>query len=67
MGNSIGLDLHEPPYIVPGIQQSLREEMVFYIYPTGFVPGVGIVKMADVVLITEDGCENLTSLARETI
>ena len=67
MGNSIGLDLHEPPYIVPGIQQSLREDMVFSIYPTGFVPGVGIVKMADVVLITEDGCENLTSLARETI
>ena len=67
MGNSIGLDLHEPPYIVPGIQQSVREDMVFSIYPTGFVPGVGTVKMADVVLITEHGCENLTSLARETM
>ena len=67
MGNSIGLALHEPPYIVPGIQQSVREDMVFSIYPTGFVPGTGTVKMADVVLITEDGCKNFTSLARETV
>ena len=67
IGNSIGLDLFEPPYIVPGVQQSLREGMVFSVHPTGFVDGVGTVKIADIFLITEDGCENLTSLARETM
>ena len=66
-GNSIGLDLYEPPYIVPDVQQSLRAGMVFSIHPTGFARGVGAVKIADVLLITEDGCENLTSLARETM
>ncbi|MFX1578098.1 MAG: M24 family metallopeptidase [Promethearchaeota archaeon] len=66
-GNSIGLDLYEPPYIVPEVQQSLREGMVFSIHPTGFADGVGAVKIADVLLITEDGCDNLTSLARETM
>ena len=67
LGNSIGLDLYEPPYIVPEVQQSLREGMVFSIHPTGFADGVGAVKIADVILISEDGCENLTSLARETM
>jgi Xaa-Pro aminopeptidase len=66
-GNSIGLDLYEPPYIVPDVQQSLRAGMVFSIHPTGFAAGVGAVKIADVFLITEDGCENLTTLARETM
>jgi Xaa-Pro dipeptidase len=66
-GNSIGLDLFEPPYIMPDVQQSLRKGMVFSIHPTGFAPGVGAVKIADVVLITDDGFENFTSLARETM
>lgn len=67
LGNSIGLDLYEPPYIVPEIQQVLREGMVFSIHPTGFAAGVGVVKIADIVLIIEDGCEILTTLARETM
>ena len=66
-GNSIGLDLYEPPYIVPNVQQSLRAGMVLSIHPTGFAAGVGAVKIADVFLITEDGCENLTKLDRETM
>ncbi|MGY5854955.1 MAG: Xaa-Pro peptidase family protein [Candidatus Thorarchaeota archaeon] len=67
LGNSIGLDLYEPPYIVAEVQQSLREGMVFSIHPTGFAAGVGAVKIGDIVVITEDGCENLTTLARETM
>jgi Xaa-Pro dipeptidase len=67
IGNSIGLDLYEPPYIVSDAQQSLREGMVFSIHPTGFAPGVGAVKIADIIQITENGCENLTTLARETM
>ncbi len=67
LGNSIGLDLYEPPFILPEVQQSLREGMVFSIHPTGFSAGVGAVKIADIVQITEDGCKNLTTLARETM
>ncbi|MHA3962044.1 MAG: M24 family metallopeptidase [Candidatus Thorarchaeota archaeon SMTZ1-45] len=67
LGNSIGLDLHEPPFIAPDAQHTLRPGMVFSLHPTGFATGVGTVKIADVVLITDSGCENLTSLARETI
>ncbi|MFW9963656.1 MAG: M24 family metallopeptidase [Candidatus Sifarchaeia archaeon] len=67
LGNSIGLDLYEPPYIVPEVLQSVRPGMVFSLHPTGFALDIGSVKIADVVLITDMGCENLTSLTRETI
>ncbi|MDH4213087.1 MAG: Xaa-Pro peptidase family protein [Candidatus Thorarchaeota archaeon] len=67
LGSSIGLDLHEPPYISPKSQYSLREGMVFTLHPTRFLPEVGSAKVADVVLLTHDGMENLGSLARETM
>jgi Xaa-Pro aminopeptidase len=67
LGSSIGLDLHEPPYISPTSQYSLREGMVFTLHPTRYLPDIGTAKVADVVLITQDGAENLGSLARETL
>jgi Xaa-Pro aminopeptidase len=67
LGSSIGLDLHEPPYISPGSQYSVREGMVFTLHPTGYIPDVGSAKVADVVLVTHKGLENMGSLARETM
>ena len=67
LGSSIGLDLREPPYISSESQYSLKEGMVFTLHPTGYVSGVGAVKVADVFLVTSEGVENLASLARETM
>ena len=67
LGSSIGLDLREPPYITLESQYSLKEGTVFTLHPTGFAPGVGAVKVADVFLVTSNGVENLASLARETM
>ncbi len=67
IGSSIGLDLREPPYITSESQYSLKEGMVFTLHPTGFAPGVGAAKVADVYVVTSEGVENLASLARETI
>jgi Xaa-Pro aminopeptidase len=66
-GNSIGLDLYEPPYLTPHGDISLGENMVFSIHPTAFVEGIGTVKIADIVKISSDGCENLTTISRETM
>ncbi|MHA2177948.1 MAG: M24 family metallopeptidase [Candidatus Thorarchaeota archaeon] len=66
-GNSIGLDLYEPPYLTPHGENSLGDNMVFSIHPTGFVEGVGTAKIADIVKLTPDGCEKLTTVARETM
>jgi Xaa-Pro dipeptidase len=67
LGSSIGLDLREPPYITLRNPFTLKEGMVFTLHPTGYAPGVGAVKVADVFLVTSDGVENLASLARETM
>jgi Xaa-Pro aminopeptidase len=67
IGSSVGLDLHEPPYISPESEYSLREGMVFTIHPTGYLPDVGSAKVADVFLMTQDGVQNLGTLARETM
>jgi len=66
-GNSIGLDLYEPPYLTPDGDVSMGENMVFSIHPTAFVEGIGAAKIADVVKISSSGCENLTTIARETM
>ncbi len=67
IGSSIGLDLSEPPFISEGSQYSLREGMVFALNPTGYIPDVGCVKIADVYHVKSDCVENLGSLARETL
>ncbi len=67
LGSSIGLDLREPPYISPENPYTLKENMVFTMHPTGYVSEVGAVKVADVLLVTADGVENLATLARETM
>ena len=67
LGSSIGLDLREPPYLTPDNPFSFKEGMSFTFHPTGYAPGVGTVKLADVFLLTTKGVETLGSLARETI
>jgi Xaa-Pro aminopeptidase len=66
-GNSIGLDLYEPPYLTPHGDVILGENMVFSIHPTAFVEGIGTAKIADVVKISPDGCENLMTISSETM
>ncbi len=67
LGNSIGLDLHEPPFIDSSSTSGIREGMVLSLRPVCNHPSVGTVKIADVVLVTADGVENLTSVSRETL
>ncbi len=67
LGSSIGLDLSEPPFISEGSQYSLREGMVFALHPTGYVPELGCVKIADVYLVNSESVDNLGTLARETL
>jgi len=46
---------------------SLREGMVVSLHPTYYHEGVGAAKLADMLLITSRGYENLSTITRETM
>ncbi len=66
-GHGLGLEVHEPPYIVAGNEIALRPGMTFTIEPGIYLPGKGGVRIEDDVVITETGCDSLTTFARDLI
>lgn len=66
-GRGIGLDLHEEPFIDRGVTMVLEPGMVFSVEPGIYLPGTGGVRIEDTVLITDNGCEVLTSSERYRI
>ncbi|MGO3153063.1 MAG: M24 family metallopeptidase [Galactobacter sp.] len=66
-GHGIGFEVHEHPYVVPGDITVLQEGMTFTIEPGIYVPGIGGVRIEDVIEVTANGANSLNSTSRDLL
>ena len=64
-GHGLGLEGHEPPYLVEGDTNLLEPGMTYTVEPGIYIQGVGGVRIEDNVVITKTGAETLTSFSRD--
>ncbi|MEW6251056.1 MAG: Xaa-Pro peptidase family protein [Planctomycetota bacterium] len=57
LGHGIGIECHEPPYLVAGSAEVLRPGMCCTVEPGVYVPGEFGVRIEDDIIVTADGCE----------
>ena len=63
-GHGLGLEVHELPRISK-VPTTLRTGNVVTVEPGLYYPGIGGVRLEDVVVVTESGCVNLTAYPKE--
>ena len=67
LGHSLGIEIHESPNFSPGEQTAMPEGAVVSCEPGIYLPGQFGVRIEDVVILTETGCENITASPKELI
>jgi len=61
LGHGVGLAVHEAPRLSTRSPDTLKAGMVVTVEPGIYIPGWGGIRLENMVLVLEDGCENLNS------
>ena len=67
LGHGVGMEIHEAPNASQGNELPLNEGAVVTIEPGIYLAGKFGVRIEDFVILTENGCENLTKCAKKLI
>ena len=67
LGHSVGLFIHENPRLSPSDDTILKENMIETVEPGIYVPGLGGVRIEDMVVVTKEGHINLAHSPKELI
>jgi Xaa-Pro aminopeptidase len=66
-GHGVGIEIHEYPRLAAGQTEVFEPGMVVTIEPGVYLPGKFGIRIEDMVLVTESGCEVLTPTKKELI
>jgi Xaa-Pro aminopeptidase len=67
LGHGLGLLVHEAPPLRPESEEVLAVGNVVTVEPGIYLNGVAGIRIEDLVVVTEDGCEVLTSFPKELV
>ena len=66
-GHSLGVEIHESPNASPMNEKPLPAGAVISAEPGIYLPGKLGVRIEDVIVLTESGCENITRAPKELL
>ena len=66
-GHSVGVEIHEAPNASPMNDKPLPDRAVISAEPGIYLPGKLGVRIEDVIILTEEGCRNITRAPKELL
>ena len=67
LGHGVGVEIHESPYASPSREDILPENSIVTVEPGIYLEGKFGVRIEDFVVVTENGCINMTKAPKELI
>jgi Xaa-Pro aminopeptidase len=66
-GHGLGLEVHEPPFMMEGNEHPMGPGTVFTVEPGIYLPGRGGVRIEDDIVVTPQGHRSLTTFTRDLL
>ena len=67
LGHGVGMEIHETPNASPSSKHIFEENMIVTVEPGIYIPDEFGVRIEDFVIVTADGCENMTKAKKSLI
>jgi Xaa-Pro dipeptidase len=67
LGHGVGLEIHEDPFLRWDGTETVPEGAVVTVEPGVYIPGLGGVRIEDMVVVTADGCRPIPRSTKELV